>query len=120
MAQYRGRTYEARFAPEIASPYGPWKMQGLPGLILSVRTLDGYFSSDAVKLINNTKKHAITNPYAALSVRTLQEFKKDLREHYLFLAKNAAAKNPDGGTYKINFFGDQLEDFDIDAVDFEY
>lgn len=31
---FRGRTYEAWYAPQIPVPYGPWKLQGLPGLII--------------------------------------------------------------------------------------
>ena len=33
-AQFRGRTYTVWYTPKISVPYGPWKLTGLPGLIL--------------------------------------------------------------------------------------
>ncbi|MEM0519471.1 MULTISPECIES: GLPGLI family protein [Aequorivita] len=33
---FRGRTYTAWYAPDIPVHFGPWKLQGLPGLILKV------------------------------------------------------------------------------------
>jgi GLPGLI family protein len=41
---FRGRSYEAWFCPDIPIPSGPWKFGGLPGLILEV-----YDSTGSVK-----------------------------------------------------------------------
>ncbi len=34
---FRGREWIAWFAPEIPLPYGPWKLHGLPGLIMEMQ-----------------------------------------------------------------------------------
>ncbi|RFN59075.1 GLPGLI family protein [Marixanthomonas ophiurae] len=52
IGDFRGRSYEAWFTPEIALPYGPWKFVGLPGLILEVYDLkkEVYFAAEDIKI----------------------------------------------------------------------
>lgn len=44
---FRGRRYTAWFAPEIPVDAGPWKFNGLPGLILAVEDDAGHYSFEA-------------------------------------------------------------------------
>jgi GLPGLI family protein len=74
ITKFRGRTYEAFFTTQIKSNAGPWKFNGLPGLILSVRSLDNYFIIDAVKLKLNVEKMEITNPFKNETVYTWDKY----------------------------------------------
>lgn len=48
--EFRGRVYTAWFTTEIPVPFGPWKFQGLSGLILEVYDNDNLFHIVAKKL----------------------------------------------------------------------
>jgi len=47
---FRGRNYTAWFTPEIPTPFGPWKLIGLPGLVIEARSIDNKISFSAHKI----------------------------------------------------------------------
>ena len=58
VATFRGRNYIVWFTSEIPVNDGPWKLYGLPGLILKAATEDSIFMFDAIgieKLVNPVK-----------------------------------------------------------------
>lgn len=89
-ATFRGREYEVWFSPEIPIKEGPWKLYGLPGLILKASTTDGLFAFEAIGL-ENLKDVYITMDKDTYSNCTRQEFakyksnkrKKLLARHYI-------------------------------------
>lgn len=53
-AWFRGRKYTAWYAPDIPIPNGPWKMGGLPGLIIELRESSGdmHFLLQSIRIEN--------------------------------------------------------------------
>ncbi len=112
---YYGRTYTAWFTTEISSDRGPWKLSGLPGLIVKAEDAKGHYSFEAVGIYQtvepmlrmdlsylnatrkqyfNAKKLFITNPTRAKELYFLNKtsgvissgIKHDIREmHYSFI-----------------------------------
>lgn len=58
----RGTDWEVWYAPDLPYPYGPWKLNGLPGLILEAKTVDGYFTFKASSIVFDSSKN-IEIPY---------------------------------------------------------
>jgi GLPGLI family protein len=50
--RFKGRDYEAWFTPEIPRSEGPWKLHGLPGLILKASDSQGHYTFECTGLIH--------------------------------------------------------------------
>lgn len=78
IAHYHGREWEAWFSPEIPISNGPWKLQGLPGLILEASADSGQYTFMATGLqqtsrpiipIYNADKYEKTDRISFLKAR---------------------------------------------------
>lgn len=49
-ANFRGRDYSAWFTTELPFKAAPWKISGLPGVVLKLETSDGFYALEATKL----------------------------------------------------------------------
>ena len=66
IGNFRGREYTCWYSEDIPLPYGPWKLQGLPGLILEAKSNDGFFEIKFKKIKYPEKKVSMPSSYNAL------------------------------------------------------
>lgn len=98
-----GREWTVWFTPDIPIQEGPWKLSGLPGLILDAQDSDGHFHFYCTE-IKKTPPHTINiEPYRYISTNRIKFLKEiwecDVHTNYYYqtrLGKKWEAFNPDG------------------------
>lgn len=90
--KFRGREYEACFTPDIPINEGPWKLYGLPGLILQATTTDGLFSFHAIG-IEKIKSKPIEVSYGAKTevcenLNQYQQFIHNITQKEVYIFEN--------------------------------
>lgn len=76
---FRGRSYEAWYAPEIAVSAGPWKFGGLPGLILAIRDDSGVLDLEATGVEQRIEPIRMTDcNYMKTSRKKYRELKQKI------------------------------------------
>ncbi|AEH00944.1 GLPGLI family protein [Lacinutrix sp. 5H-3-7-4] len=98
--EFRGRQYSVWFTQDIPLPYGPWKLQGLPGVILEAHdSLNQIiFKAKSIKL--DTKIDLEEIKYSkAYELKTFIALKKKI---YLEKERSISSKMPRNGSMKLS------------------
>lgn len=99
-SDYHGRHWKAWFAPEIPLCFGPWKLHGLPGLILKAEA-DGGFSFNATGLQHSDR--IISPMYSAEEYKKTDRRKAQADNEYFINNQEAILKAQNGGMAKITY-----------------
>lgn len=81
MTSFRGREYWAWFTFEIPIYAGPWKFNGLPGLILEIHDTTNRFHWIATKVVKDYEQ----NPLKEQLQQTITDFKEINLKSFIFL-----------------------------------
>ena len=76
IGNFRGRTYVVWFSKEIPFPYGPWKLFGLPGLILEAEDRSERFKFIAQEVCYPCKTDENIDKVIEKEHKTIKEFVK--------------------------------------------
>lgn len=107
-SDYHGRHWKAWFATEIPMQFGPWKLRGLPGLILKADA-DGGFSFEANGI---EKSDRVLTPMYMQGDYTKVDRKKALADAEYYINNQENIMNAQGQSVKIYMLdenGNQVE-----------
>jgi hypothetical protein len=109
---FRGRTYIAWFCPEIPIPDGPWKLCGLPGLILEAQDEKGEVKFIAQKVELQTQNFKVENKLLTTGypVLTWEEFKNKHKEENTKRKNYYKSKGINLGDIKMKLELEEFED----------
>lgn len=117
---FMGRQYEAYYAPDIITVAAPFKFTGLPGLVVALKSLDGFVS---INLLSYKTVEDLIIPFEkAEKVVSFDKYKSWLRKDSEEKMKALASKlssDDDGGQIVIEFKA-YMEIPDIEPVIIEY
>lgn len=84
---FRGRDYEVWYTPEIPVFYGPWKLHGLPGLVMEVKDKEGmlqaYFKKFSQTNRNLDRYLNALQSDSYISIEEYAEAQRDLGDELL-------------------------------------
>ena len=116
-ANYHGRDWTAWFAPDIPLQEGPWKLIGLPGLILEASESTGQHSFEATGLEASNQEIVPIYPYQQYDKMSRIEMLRQLRNY------REHGRAIDAASIGLNLGPDHIrtgEEVEIDFLETDY
>ena len=108
---FRGRSYTAFYAPSLPMNDGPWKFCGLPGLVLKVKSIDGYLSVEATKISTNSNVKIDLLPYKKLKAISWAAYSKifiKTMDNAALKVKSSMPKDDSNSVYKFKMSSTEI------------
>lgn len=101
---FRGRKYFAWFSPSTQVSDGPYKFQGLPGLILEVHDENNHYNFRAfsIETIDNYNSYLNENEFTNISISDLKKFQDKVKEKPSIILMNSGIRLPKKGLDKYD------------------
>ncbi len=112
---FRGRDYTVWFTEDIKTHFGPWKLGGLPGLILEASDESGNYSYFLIKYNNRSNFQKILKPSGNKEI-SLKEYRKLADLQVKNIVEHIRSKLPRGSTFTV----DSIEKSDNQELEFEW
>ncbi len=100
---FRGRTYTVWFSSDIPLPYGPWKLQGLPGLIIEAIDDNNQVYFSAFKIEFNKKINIDNFPVESEAIPLKKFISEILPKKFREIEAQLNSKTDRNTTISINF-----------------
>jgi GLPGLI family protein len=102
---FRGRDYVGYYSQDFSISEGPWKFGGLPGLILSIRSTDGFVKWEATKIVQNYSGKIEMKDVAKYKFlqwnEFVQKYKSTVQKYVKLARSNGVLSNDSDASIKV-------------------
>jgi GLPGLI family protein len=113
---HRGHTWTVFFSDNFGLSGGPWKLDGLPGLILYAQTEDKAYTFSAVKIESKKERFDIRNPFINDKTMSWDEYTKMYREKAMNYVKKVNSMNENGEKNTVFKIDNTMEDLGFKEI----